>query len=145
MLNESRIDIYDYIYGLLNGVVTENVYYMNEPQELTTSDTSDGFIVITVGNIVDESEFYSDAYGRVRCFIQAFIPPTSRGRVDRAKYKSFEDGINTIINLASEDGDGEYYIERDSVLSLDSFDASSPDNVFFTFVKSFIVVIDKHE
>ena len=35
MFNESRIDIYDYLYSLVHGVVTNNVYRMGEPTETT--------------------------------------------------------------------------------------------------------------
>ena len=86
MVNQSRIDIYDYLYNLIYGVISENVYDMNVPQELTESDTKDGFIVIHVGTMVDESEFDCQAYSRVRCYIEAFVPSISRGRVNRDIY-----------------------------------------------------------
>ena len=143
MVNESRIDIYDYLYNLLFGVVSENVYDMRAPQELTESDTTDGFIVVHVGNMVDESEFDLQAYGRVRCFIEAYVPQISRGRVNRDIYALMENGINTLINEQSEVRDSAYYIEKDSVISMEDEDASNADNSYFTFIKSFIVVIDK--
>lgn len=145
MLNESRIDIYDYLYNLLYDVVTKNVYSMREPQELTKSDTTDGFLVIRVGEINNESEFGDEAYGWVRCYIQAFVPPISRGRLDYEKYKTFEDGINAIIDLASQDGTGTYHIQEGSVLSSDTEEESTSSNSYFTFIKSFIVIIDEQE
>lgn len=145
MVNESRIEIYNYLYSLLYGVVTENVYSMNEPQELTDDDTEGGFIVIRVGNLNDESEFTDNAYGWVRCQIEAYIPPISRGRLDVEKYKEFEDGINSVIKDATENTSGTYYIQEDSILSADANEASNANNTYFTFVKSFIVVIDEQE
>lgn len=145
MVNESRIDIYDYLYNLLFGVVSENVYYMRPPQELEEEDTKDGFLVIHVGNIVDNSEFSCEAYGRVRCFIEAYIPQVSRGRVDHDIYAMFENSINNVIKEQSETDEGQYYIEQDSVLSMDDTEESNSDNAYFTFIKSFIVVIDKQE
>lgn len=142
MVNESRIDIYDYLYNLLFGVVSENVYDMRVPQELTESDTTDGFLVIHVGSIVDESEFVGEAYGRVRCFIEAFVPQISRGRVNHDIYAAMENSINNIIKEQSETDDGTYYIEQDSILSMDDTEESNSDNAYFTFIKSFIVVID---
>lgn len=139
MLNESRIGIYDYLYNLFYDVVTKNVYSMEAPQELTESDTKDGFIVIVVGNINDESEFYGEAYARVRCYVEAFIPPISRGRLDYAKYKEYEDAINTVIELASKERDGAYYIESDNVISSDWMENSNANNVYYSFIKSFIV------
>lgn len=145
MLNESRIDIYDYLYNLLFGVVSDNVYDMRVPQELTESDTTDGFIVIHVGDIIDESEFDGEAYGRVRCYIEAFVPQISRGRVDHDIYTVMENGINNIITEQSKNSNGTYYIEKDRVVSSDLDDSSNAGNAYFTFIKSFIVVIDKQE
>ena len=145
MVNESRIDIYDYLYNLLFGVVSENVYDMHPPTELTESDTKDGFIVIHVGGMVDESEFDLQAYGRVRCYIEAFVPPISRGRMNHDIYALMENGINTLIDEQSENRDGAYYIEKDSVISMDDDESSTADNTYFTFIKSFIVVIDNQE
>lgn len=145
MVNESRIDIYDYLYNLLFGVVSENVYDMRVPTELTESDTKDGFLVIHVGSMVDESEFDGQAYGRVRCFIEAFIPSVSRGRMNHDIYAMFENSINQIIKEQSETDDGEYYIEKDSLISADDIEGSDDNNSYFSFIKSFIVVIDKKE
>ena len=143
MVNESRIDIYDYLYNLLFGVVSENVYDMRVPQELTESDTKDGFIVIHVGDIVDESEFSGETFGRVRCFIEAFVPQISRGRVNHDIYALMENGINNVIDEQSKIDDGTYYIDKGSVLTADDDEISNAGNAYFTFIKSFIVVIDK--
>ena len=147
MVNKSRSDIYDYLYNLFYGTVTENVYMMGEPQELESTDRADGFLVIHVGDIIDDSEFDYNAYGWVRCFIEAYIPPISRGRLDVDKYRAFEDAINLSIDAAIESttDDDTYYIEADSVLSEDADDTGNANNAFFVFIKSFIVVIDKKE
>ena len=142
-MNESRMAIYNYVYGLLYNTVTRNVYSMNEPQELTESDTKDGFIVIRVGDINDESEFHCEAYGWVRVFIEAYIPPISRGRLDKAKYKTFEDGINGVINAEIENGTSENYsIQSDGVLSMDGNTDTNANNAYYLYVKSFIVTIN---
>lgn len=143
MVDESRIGIYNYIYGLLYGVVTNNVYSMNEPQELTESDTNDGFIVIRVGDLYDNSEFRCETYAQVRVFIEAYVPPISRGRLDKAKYKSFEDSINAVINNEIDSGTNEQYsIESDGILSMDSNIDTNANNAYYMFVKSFIVTIN---
>lgn len=143
MVNESRIDIYDYLYNLLYGVVSENVYYMRVPQELEKTDVKDGFIVIHVGELVDDSEFSGEAFGRVRCFIEAFIPQISRGRVDHDIYAMMENGINNVVDEQSKVDDGTYYIDKGSVLTADDDEVSNANNAYFTFIKSFIVVINK--
>lgn len=143
MVNDSRIDIYDYLYNLFYGVVTKNVYSMFEPQDLTGSDATEGFLVLHVGNIVDESEFSLEAYGWVRCFVQAYIPSMSRGRLNYTKYKEFEDSINNVIEQASLQTDGTYNIQSDSVLSMDGGEISNSNNLYYTFTKSFIVNINE--
>lgn len=143
MINESRMDIYNYVYGLLYGVVSYNVYSMNEPQELTDSDTQNGFIVIRVGDLLDSSEFRCEAYAHVRVFVEAYIPPISRGRLDKAKYKTFEDAINTAINSEIDNGTNVHYsIESDGILSMDSNKDTNANNAYYMFVKSFIVTIN---
>lgn len=144
MINESRIGIYTYLYNLLYNNVTKNVYMMNEPQELSKSDTANGFIVIRVGDLYDESEFSCQAYGWVRCYVEAFVPPKSRGRLDQDKYNALENAINDAIDYASNNNDGDYYIQKDSVLSMDDVRSSNANNLYYTFVKSFIVNIDKN-
>ena len=143
MIDDSRISIYDYLYNLFFGVVTENVYSMNEPQELTESDVKDGFLVTHVGNIVDESEFSLQALGRVRCFVEAFIPLISRGRLDVDKYREFEEGITTVVRNASEHADEneKYYIVDDEIISMDGAEISNANNAYFTFIKSFVINI----
>lgn len=145
MLNESRIDIYDYLYNLLYGIVTENVYDMRVPQELTQSDTEDGFLVIHVGDLIDESEFYGHTYGWARCYIEAYIPQVSRGRVNHDIYALMESSVDTVIREQSETADGTYSIDAGSVLSSDEDEVSNANNAYFTFIKSFIVIIDKQD
>lgn len=146
MLVKSRTDIYDYLYNLFYDVVTKNVYSMAEPQELTKSDTLDGFIVIHVGELNDESEFDGQAYGWVRCYVEAFVPPISRGRLDFDLYKIYEDGINDVIERASkDDSDGIYHVEDGTTLSMDAYETTNANNVYLTFIRSFIVNIDKQD
>ena len=142
MVNESRIDIYDYLYNLFYDVVTKNVYSMEVPQELTQSDTQDGFIVLHVGDLNDESEFAHHTYGWARCFVEAFIPPISRGRLDYDKYREFEDAITEVIHLASDEVIDGYSVQEGSVLSMDGSETTNANNSYFTFIKSFIVNIN---
>lgn len=142
MVEESRIGIYNYVYNLLYGVVTENVYSMNEPQELTDDDKNDGFIVIRVGDMRDESEFHLQACGWVRVFVEAYVPPMSRGRLDKVKYKAMEDAINAVINEEMGNGtNAKYSIEPDGIISSDIGEDSNGNNIFYLFIKSFIVNI----
>jgi len=144
MYNDSRIDLYNYIYSLVYGKVTNNVYRMGEPTENTEDDTKNGFVVIEVGDILDDSEFLCNAYGRARCMIIAFIPKKSRGRLDIAKYKEYESAINEVIREAILSNDNETYsILGDGVLSLDDDEQTQKGNQYHLYIKSFIVEIDK--
>ena len=145
MYNESRMDIYDYLYNLVYDVVTKNVYRLGEPTETTTSDTEDGFVVITVGNLTDDSEFYLDVQGQVRCTFTAFVPKKSRGRLDGTKYRAFESAINDVVkNTIENANDGDYSILADGILSMDDNETSQKGNQYHVYVKSFIVVVDEN-
>lgn len=143
MFNESRIDIYDFLYNMFYGTVSENVYRMGEPTENTESDTVNGFITLQVGAMNDDSEFDGDAYGWARCYVTAYVPKRSKGRLDKGKYKEFEDGINTVVRLESESRNSDYYILKGSELSVDDVETSQKGNQYHIYRKSFVVVIDK--
>lgn len=142
MLNDSRISIYRYLESLLVANVTENVYLMDEPQELTQSDTEEGFIVVQIGDFYDSSEFDCDAYGWARAFVKVYVPPITRGRLNVAKYEEFETNVNDVIKTASQDKTGDYWIQSDSVLSMDTTVETNANNAYNVFVKSFIVFVD---
>lgn len=116
---------------------------MGEPTENSESDTTDGFLVIQVGVMNDDSEFDGDAYGWARCYVTAYIPKRSKGRLDTEKYKTFEDGINTIVKLASESRNADYYVLKGSELSVDDVETTQKGNQYHIYRKSFVVVIDK--
>lgn len=144
MFSKSRIGVYDYLYGLFYNVVTKNVYSMHEPQELTSSDTKDGFIVIRVGDIQDRSEFTAEAYAQVRCYVEAYVPTMSRGRLDYGKYADYENKIENVLEGAiASGGSSPYSIQDDEILSMDTKEDSQSNNQYFLLIKSFIVNINK--
>lgn len=139
----TRISIYEYLESVFSSV-TDNLYKMSEPTENTESDTTDGFAVISVGNVYDESEIKGEAYGWVRCQIAAYVPKKSRGRLDKDKYEAFESAIDTAIsqNLDSANESG-YYITEDSILSMEDNEYAIKGNQYHKFIKSFVLVIDQ--
>ena len=141
MFNDSRIDIYDYLAAKFK-TITANVYSMGEPTENTKSDVEDGFIVVRVGVMNDDSEFDGEAYGWARCTVTAYVPKKTRGRLNKELYKTFEDGINGIIKQEQQAQD-EYYIATDGVVSLDNDETAQQGNQYHVFIKSFLVVIDQ--
>ena len=147
MFNDSRIGIYDYLYDLIvNNEVTKNVYMVDEPQDLTTSDKKDGFVVIKVGGVNDQSQFDLETYGWTRVYIYTYVPSTSRGRLDYNKYKAMENKLNALIRQVSEQGSvGGYTIVQNSTLSMDGVKMSTANNLFYSFVKSFRVFITQQQ
>lgn len=141
MFNESRIDLYDYISGIFNSV-SENIYKMKIPQELTDSDTTEGFIVVYLGDIYDDSEFLKEAYGDVRVVVSAYVPLKSRGRLNKELYKAFESGINDALDNEILNGEHEHYtIQDDGILSMDDIEDNNANNSYSVYTKTFIVTV----
>lgn len=142
MVKESRIALYDYLKSVFADV-TQNIYSMRVPTENTTDDTKNGFIVIEIGAIVDESEFDLQTYGEVRCFVTAYVPQKTRGRLDSDKYAAFENSINAALRAEIDSPSSDvYYIQSDRILSMDDNEDSQKGNQYNVFVKSFIVTIN---
>lgn len=146
MLNESRNDLNDYLYGLFHGAACKNVYPKEVPTELTPSDVRDGFIVLRAGGISDMGEFRDQTSGSVRCYVEAYIPVISRGRYNRNLYKSYEDSINSVIDeeIANPSSDT-YTILDEGILAYDDDEHRDADNRYMLFIKSFLVLIDEKE
>ena len=109
---------------------------------VSINDVEDGFIVVRVGVMNDDSEFDGEAYGWARCTVTAYVPKKTRGRLNKELYKTFEDGINGIIKQEQQ-AQGEYYIATDGVVSLDNDETAQQGNQYHVFIKSFLVVIDQ--
>lgn len=145
MIDKSRIALYDYLYSLLHGVVTNNVHSMGEPSETTQDEADNGFVVTKVGDIEDESEFEGNAYAWARCYIYAYVPKMSRGRLHKKKYKEYEDAILDVIKNAETHQDSDYYIMPETTISMDDNANTQKGNQYNLFVKSFIVVINEKQ
>ena len=145
MIDKSRIAIYDYLYSLLYGVVTNNVHSMGEPSETTDDEAENGFVVTQVGDIEDESEFDGSTYAWARCYVYAYVPKKSRGRLNKRKYKEYEDAILAVIKNAETQGNENYFVMPETTISMDENDNTMKGNQYSIFVKSFVVVIDKQQ
>lgn len=140
MSTDSRINIYNFVYNMFYDVVTKNVYSLNAPQELTESDTKDGFMVISVGDLYDESEFRCNAYVRARVFVEMYIPPKSRGRLNKNKYAACDNALNAVVrNWYDKVSDDGFSIDEDTLISTDDYYSSNNDNVYQVLIKSFVV------
>ena len=74
-----------------------------------------------------------------------FVHTISLSILDVEKYKAFEDSINDVIAVATMETGGEYHVREDSVISMDGDVASTANNTYFSFIKSFIVDITQIE
>lgn len=138
----TRIGVYNYLYDILFGVVSDNVYLANPPQTLTESDLKDGFIVIRMASLMDEGQFLGEAYGSVRCYIEAYLPPKTRGRLNDEMFEEYERSIDMALKEAIERGDKTYAIELGDALSAELIETNNMDNIFNVLAKSFIVTIN---
>lgn len=145
MINDSRIDIYEYLTSLMKQVM-DNVYPMGEPTTTTESDVDNGFIVVLVGRLNDDSEFTCETYIWTRCYITAYVPKKNRGILNKSLYREYEESINAIINAEQEKEDGSrYFIVPDTVISMDDDEKTQKNNQYHIFTKSFIVGTDYQE
>lgn len=144
MVNESRIAIYDYLSGMMKAV-TPRVYSMAEPEVNTEADVDEGFLVVRVGTLNDDSEFSGNAYMWARCYVTAYVPKKTNGRLDKERYKTYEDGVNDVIRRATATKEGTYYILPDSTVSMDDDESAQKGNQYHVFTKSFVVVVDNIE
>lgn len=143
MVDESRNNLNDFLYGLFYGKVSNNVYPKDVPTELTKSDTEDGFIVLRAGGITDFSEFADETFGNVRCYVEVYVPVISRGRYNREAYKAFEDDVNKVIkDEIAHPSCYKYTVLSNDILSFDDDERSNGDNRYMLFIKSFLVHIE---
>lgn len=146
MVNESRSDLNDYLYGLFYGTVTENVYPKGVPTELKESDVKNGFIVIKAGSINDKGEFRKQTYASVRCYVEVYVPVISRGRFNKKRYKELEDAVNEVIdNEIAQPSSTTYTINEDDIFTYDDEEEGRGDNRFHIFIKTFVVNVDEQE
>ena len=116
---------------------------MGEPTENTTQETKDGFVVIDIGGIEDESEFYGQAHAQVRCYIVSYIPKKTRGKLDDSKYREMEQSIESVIlGEMQTPSNPNYYIVDDGVISMESEETTQKGNQYHLYIKSFVVGID---
>ena len=139
MSDVSRISVYDFVHTMFS-TLGVNVYAMEVPQSLDTTDTSNGFVVMRANNIYDNSEFIGNTYATSRVYIEAYVPAKVRGRVDTTKYKALQDKINAIVKEYCEKVNQDYMVSADSILNYDDTLISNTTE-FFMYVLSFTVTM----
>lgn len=141
MIDARRAPIYKYITALFEGKVTDYVYLMSVPTNLTDEVAAGGFMVINVGDIQDRSEMMLSNYAQTRVIVQMYVSPKNRGRIDYEQYEEYEKMISDILIEESKKRGDKYIIDMDSLLSTDAVYNNDGNNVFFQYIISFIVKI----
>ena len=142
-MNESRKDIYSYVATLFTSVTT-NIFRGEIPKSLSGTCATNGFMVLRLGELRDDSEFDMEAFGRVRMNVEFYVPSVSTsnagGVMNTTKFDEAQDDIDAIVNAECAKRNQTYTISRDGILSFDDFYSNSA-NTFHVYITSFIITI----
>ena len=141
-MNVSRENLYSYISTMFSGV-TSNIY-TKMPQTLTSSMATNGFILLSLENMIDFSEMSLNTYVQVRVNVEYYTPSmntaTANRIMDNTKFDGAQTAIDAIIDAESKKVNQTYTISKDGLLSADDFYTNGA-NTFFIYITSFIVTI----
>lgn len=140
MIDARRSPLYDYVYSLFHGRVTDYIYPIEMPSNLTEEDAN-GFMVIRMADVRDRSEFKLKAYAEVRVTIEMYTKAKDRGRLDKPQYEKYEDLITQVLNEEDAKSNPNYEIDMDSILSTDDIYNDDKNNIFYIYFVSFVIKI----
>ena len=101
-MNISEVETY--IYGLMNGVVSEHTYVGKLPDTIKASWND--MLLIDCGNGVNDF----DGYGSGTVLIFTYARPRSEGSKNVTKLKTMDEAVNRIIE--NQDSSADYYMYR---------------------------------
>ena len=140
----SRKNIYTYLANLFK-TVTTNLYRISIPVTLGDDAVANGFIVMNLGNLSDNSEFGLNTYAQIRATIQCYVPSVNitkaNGVMNTSAFDNIQSQIDTIIEAECEKTNQKYTISREGVLSMDDFYTNNT-NSFYVYITSFLITID---
>lgn len=123
--------------------VTSNIY-TKMPQTLTSSMATNGFILLSLENMIDFSEMSLNTYVQVRVNVEYYTPSmntaTANRIMDNTKFDGAQTAIDAIIDAESKKVNQTYTISKDGLLSADDF-YTNGTSTFFIYITSFIVTI----
>ena len=97
MTEKTISEIEDYLYGLLHGTVSQNVFAGNPPETIKSSWTD--MVVIGLGTpIMDRGAYKSGS-----ALIWLYAKPLSDGRKNVPVMKGMEDALNTVLSTQNDD------------------------------------------
>jgi hypothetical protein len=141
-MSVSRKNLYSYVASMFVGIVKG--IYKHMPTTLSTEDTTNGFIVIRMGNIDDSSEFYGNTYAKTRIYVECYVPDvnttTTNGVMSTTKYDTMQQAVDDKIDAECEKVNQTYTISRESILSSDDTYVNKAVS-FMVYITSFQVII----
>lgn len=141
-MSVSRKNLYSYVASMFVGIVKG--IYKHMPTALSPEDTTNGFIVIRMGNIDDSSEFYGNTYAKTRIYVECYVPDvnttTTNGVMSTTKYDAMQQAVDDKIDAECEKVNQTYTISRESILSSDDTYANKAVS-FMVYITSFQVII----
>ena len=139
MSDTSRISVYSFVHTMF-GSLGISVYAMEIPQSLETVDITNGFAVMRINNIYDNSEFIGHTYSTARVFLETYVPAKTKGRLDTTKYEALQNKINSMVNEYCDKTNQDYMVSRDSILNYDDTMINGSTE-FFMYLISFTVTM----
>ena len=141
-MSVSRKNLYSYVASMFVGIVKG--IYKHMPTALSPDDTTNGFIVIRMGNIEDSSEFYGNTYAKTRIYVECYVPDvntsTTNGVMSTTKYDAMQQSVDDKIDAECEKVNQTYTISRESILSSDDTYVNKAVS-FMVYITSFQVII----
>ncbi len=141
-MSVSRKNLYSYVASMFVGIVKG--IYKHMPTSLSPEDTTNGFIVIRMGNIDDSSEFYGNTYAKTRIYVECYVPDvntsTTNGVMSTTKYDTMQQAVDDKIDAECEKVNQTYTISRESILSSDDTYVNKAVS-FMVYITSFQVII----
>ena len=141
-MSVSRKNLYSYVASMFVGIVKG--IYKHMPTALSPDDTTNGFIVIRMGNIEDSSEFYGNTYAKTRIYVECYVPDvntsTTNGVMSTTKYDAMQQAVDDKIDAECEKVNQTYTISRESILSSDDTYVNKAVS-FMVYITSFQVII----
>ena len=141
-MSVSRKNLYSYVASMFVGIVKG--IYKHMPTALSPEDTTNGFIVIRMGNIDDSSEFYGNTYAKTRIYVECYVPDvntsTTNGVMSTTKYDTMQQAVDDKIDAECEKVNQTYTISRESILSSDDTYVNKAVS-FMVYITSFQVII----
>lgn len=141
-MSVSRKNLYSYVANMFVGIVKG--IYKHMPTSLSPEDTTNGFIVIRMGNIDDSSEFYGNTYAKTRIYVECYVPDvntsTTNGVMSTTKYDTMQQAVDDKIDAECEKVNQTYTISRESILSSDDTYVNKAVS-FMVYITSFQVII----